>query len=586
MLRFTRVIAGADPQFDGHLKGVLDVYLKAFEFYPDYAAKIAALAHGDHPPGAEAIILAAVKKDKVIGFTLAYYFSDLKAGYLDYIASDPTRAARGIGGAIYETMRDDLKKRGARRLFFESLPDEPGPHVNETLLPLNKKRLAFYEDLGGRPIIGTAFEKAVTPHNLGDPGFLMHDAMGNAAPLSRKKLRSVIERILLAKAGLGPESALVQSIVDSVKDDPVVIRPPRYSTSARAPLPKFSRPLDLVVTADEAPSIEHSPFRGYFERPARVSAIRQALDGLAVREHKAAQWGIDHIEAVHDRRMVTFLRESETKIAERRILYPEIFPLRHADRLPRNWDMRAGYFCMDTSTPITNVVYRAARRAVDAALTGARLMAEEKSSLAYVIVRPPGHHAERRVFGGFCYFNNAAIAAHYLSKRDRVALLDIDHHHGNGAQDIFYERADVLTISIHGHPEACYPFYAGFDDERGRGAGEGFNRNYPLRPGVDNQGYVSTLKRAIDRVRNFSPTYLIVCFGADIMKGDPTGDMFITVDGMRDIGAEIGKLGAKTLVVQEGGYNLSNLRRGVRAFVSGLASAHETASDARKEKGA
>lgn len=586
MLKFVRVIAGADPEFDGHLKGVLDVYHKAFEFYPAYAEKIAAMAHGDHPPGSEAVLLAALKTDKVLGFTLAYYYSDLKAGYLDYIASDPGRASRGIGGAIYETMRDDLKKRGARRLFFESLPDEPGPHVNPALIPLNRKRLAFYERLGARPIIGNSFEKTVTSYNLGDPGFLMHDAMGNPAPLTRKKLQAVMERVLVSKTGLGPDDEPIKSIVASVKDDPAVTRAPRYASPSRAQLPKFERPIDVIVTADEAPSIEHSPFRGYYERPARVSAIRQALEGLPIREHKAAQWGLEHIEAVHDRRMVTFLRESETNVSSKRILYPEIFPVRFPERLPRNWDMRAGYFCMDTSTPITNLVYRAARRAVDAALTGAKLAAEGKSSLAYVVVRPPGHHAERRVFGGFCYFNNAAIAAHYLSKRGKVALLDIDHHHGNGAQDIFYERDDVLTISIHGHPLTSYPFYAGFEDETGRGAGAGFNKNYPIHPGVDDAGYLTVLRRALKRIKDFSPAFLVVCLGLDIMKGDPTGDMFITADGMRAIGAEIGALRTPILVVQEGGYNLSNLRRGVRSFVSGAASAHETAHGNPKQKGA
>lgn len=582
MLKFVRVIAGADPEVATHLQGVLDVYLKAFEFYPDYARKIESFAFGVHPPGAEAIILAAIKNDKVLGFTLTYFFADIHAGYLDYIASDPTRASRGIGGAIYETTRDDLRKRGVRRLFFESLPDEPGPHVNSALIPNNKKRLAFYERLGARPILGTAFEKTVTDYNFGDPGFLMQDAMGNPKPLTRAKLKTVMERILVAKTALDPSQEPIKSLVASVKDDPVIVRAPRYTTAARVAMPKYAHPVDLVVTADEAPSIDHSPFRGYYERPARVSAIRQSLEGLPVAEHKAAQWGIDHIEAVHDKRMIAFLKESETKVAPGRILYPELFPVRMADRLPKNWDMRAGYFCMDTSTPVTNVVYRAARRAVDAALTGARLIAENKSTLSYVVVRPPGHHAEKRVFGGFCYFNNAAIAANYLSKRGKVAILDIDHHHGNGAQDIFYERSDVFTVSIHGHPLACYPFYAGFEDETGAGKGEGFNRNYPLHPGVDDGGYLTVLRQAIKRIRDFAPDYLIVCLGLDIMKGDPTGDMFITQDGMRAIGAEIGALKAPKLVMQEGGYNLSNLRRGVRAFLSGLAQAHEARGDAKK----
>ena len=341
-------------------------------------------------------------------------------------------------------------------------------------------------------------------------------------------------------------------------------------------VPAPARPIDIVFTADEAPSIEHSPFRGYYERPARISAIRKALEGAPTTIHPAEHFGLSHIEAVHDARMVAFLKETADRIPDKRIVYAEIFPLRFPERLPKSWEMRAGYFCVDTSTPLTNAVYRAARRSVDAAMTGARLIAEKKTPLAYVAVRPPGHHAERRTFGGFCYFNNAAIAAQRLSKTGRVAMLDIDHHHGNGAQDIFYSRADVLTVSIHGHPESSYPFYAGFEDERGEGEGRGFNSNFPIRPGVDDAGYLTVLARAIRRIEKFAPDYLVVPFGLDIMKGDPTGAFYVTADGMRRIGAEIGALKLPTLIVQEGGYNLANIRRGARAFLMGLAGAKTT----------
>lgn len=254
--------------------------------------------------------------------------------------------------------------------------------------------------------------------------------------------------------------------------------------------------------------------------------------------------------------------------------HPHPAPLPH--RLPRNFEMRAGYFCIDTSTPLTNAVYPAARRAVDATLSAAKLVRSAAVPWCYAVVRPPGHHAEHRAFGGFCYFNNAAVAAHYLSDSGRtVAILDIDHHHGNGMQDIFYERADVLTVSIHGHPEETYPFFAGFDDERGRGPGEGFNRNYPIRPGVDDAGYLTVLARALRRVAAFKPDYLIVSLGVDIMKGDPTGHFFVTGDGMRRIGDAIGRTRYPTLIVQEGGYNLANLRRGVREFLLGFAVGHE-----------
>ena len=156
--------------------------------------------------------------------------------------------------------------------------------------------------------------------------------------------------------------------------------------------------------------------------------------------------------------------------------------------------MRAGYYCIDTFTPISRNAYPAARRGVDCALTAAReLLAGRR--IAYALVRPPGHHAERRSFGGFCYFNNNAIAAQYLTAYGRVAILDIDYHHGNGQQDIFYRRSDVLTVSIHGHPGFAYPYFSGFKEECGEGEGEGFNLNLPLPEAVDGAAYRKALER-------------------------------------------------------------------------------------------
>src|SRR5690606_16740289 len=130
--------------------------------------------------------------------------------------------------------------------------------------------------------------------------------------------------------------------------------------------------------------------------------------------------------------------------------------------------------------------------------------------LAYALVRPPGHHAERRAFGGFCYFNSAAVAAHYLSAQGRVAVLDIDYHHGNGTQDIFYARSDVLTVSIHGHPRFTYPYFSGFDDERGTGPGVGFNVHLPLPEGIEGAAYRDSLARAHARLEKFAPASVII----------------------------------------------------------------------------
>lgn len=232
--------------------------------------------------------------------------------------------------------------------------------------------------------------------------------------------------------------------------------------------------------------------------------------------------------------------------------------------------MCAGYYCIDTFTPLGKNAYDAARAAVDVALTAASLV-RGGTHTAYALCRPPSHHAERRVFGGFCYLNNAAIAAHFLSWEGRVAVLDIDFHHGNGTQDIFYQRADVLTLSLHGHPNFAYPYFSGFADELGEGEGKGFNRNYPLPEETDERLYLASLDRAIKRLRTFAPTYLVVSLGLDTMKGDPTGTFSLRAQSMYEIGLRIGGLSWPTLIVQEGGYNLLNIRRGAAAFFTGLA---------------
>ncbi|MEO5588965.1 MAG: histone deacetylase family protein, partial [Gemmatimonadaceae bacterium] len=210
-----------------------------------------------------------------------------------------------------------------------------------------------------------------------------------------------------------------------------------------------------------------------------------------------------------------------------------------------------------------------ARAAVDCALTGADLL-RNGEHLAYAICRPPGHHAERSVYGGFCYFNNAAIAAQALCNEGRVAILDIDFHHGNGTQDIFIERPDILTLSIHGDPSYAYPYFAGFADETGEGAGEGFNYNYPLDEGIGDDEYLRALDVALKRIIEFDPKYFVLSMGLDIAKGDPTGAWVISPDGLERIGGAIAGLGIPTLAVQEGGYDIRVLGRNARRFLQGL----------------
>jgi acetoin utilization deacetylase AcuC-like enzyme len=266
---------------------------------------------------------------------------------------------------------------------------------------------------------------------------------------------------------------------------------------------------------------------------------------------------------------VSYLAQACKQLNPDETVYPYIFPIRRPEKKPRDKAIRAGYYCIDTFTPLSRAAYAAARAAVDCAVSGA-LLVEQGQPLVYSLCRPPGHHAERRVYGGFCYFNNAAIAAQMLTKRGKVALIDIDYHHGNGSQDIFYERDDVYVVSLHGHPNHSYPYFSGFADEVGTGAGKGCNRNFPLAEGVDDARYLETLQTALRGVRQFKPATLVVSLGFDIMKGDPTGSFLLTPRGMEEVGEALANLGIPTLVVQEGGYSLRNLARGPRGFFLGL----------------
>ena len=221
---------------------------------------------------------------------------------------------------------------------------------------------------------------------------------------------------------------------------------------------------------------------------------------------------------------------------------------------------------MDLSAPIGAETYRAALDSANCALSGAQaLMGGEKASFA--LCRPPGHHAGKANCGGYCYLNNAAIAANWLSHKGKVAILDIDFHAGNGTQDIFYYRSDVLTISIHADPAIEYPYYAGYADETGSGDGLSYHKNYPLPYGTADNAYMDTLRLALETVRDFSPRFLVLSAGMDISQDDPLGKFKITSDGIRKIGNAISLEGYPTLIVLEGGYNLSSLGENVVSLI-------------------
>jgi len=312
------------------------------------------------------------------------------------------------------------------------------------------------------------------------------------------------------------------------------------------------------------------------ERPARVGALTEAVNALGLFSPAPARhFGEKPILAVHDRDFVNYLKAVCRTLQSSRSsspVYPYVFPIRRPDRRPKELAVRAGYYCIDTFTPLDQNAYQAARGAADVAMTAAEeLLAGRR--VAYAVCRPPGHHAERRVFGGFCYFNNAAIAARILGRHGKVAVLDIDYHHGNGTQDIFYNDDGVLTVSIHGHPNVAYPYFSGFADETGAGPGAGYNRNFPLPDRTAEPAYLEALEKAMRLVERFKPLVLVVSLGLDTMRGDPTGSFLLTARSMETIGARLAAPGLPLLVVQEGGYNIRNLKRGAAALFTGVAKA-------------
>ncbi len=523
------------------------------------------------------VVLVAESRQHLSGYAIIMHAPDLSFCFLDFIASAPGAAGRGIGGALYERVRDECRLLSARGLFFECLPDDPEHVSNPDFLRQNAERLRFYERYGARPLANTAYQTPTKPGD-NDLPLLVFDDLGSGKPLRKKEARACVRAILERKYGWLCSPAYVEQVVESIVDEPVTLRAPRYVKKAAPVAPSVRIPDDarflLVINAKH--DIHHVRERGYVEAPVRVAAIKRELDKLDIFQTVAPTHFPDaHVTAVHDAKFVRYLRRMCGTLPPGESVYPYVFPIRNATEPPRDLPVRAGYYCIDTFTPLNQNAWPAARRAVDCTLTGAAALLEGRQ-VAYALVRPPGHHAERRVFGGFCYLNSAAIAAQLLSKHGRVAMLDVDYHHGNGQQDIFYGRKDVLTVSIHGHPRFAYPYFSGFPREVGEGEGKGFNLNIALGEKTDGKAYAVALERALSAVRNFAPRFLVVCLGLDTAKGDPTGSWSLGPADFEQNGYAIGALTLPTLVVQEGGYNTRNLGSHARHFFRGLWRSHTT----------
>jgi acetoin utilization deacetylase AcuC-like enzyme len=221
-------------------------------------------------------------------------------------------------------------------------------------------------------------------------------------------------------------------------------------------------------------------------------------------------------------------------------------------------------------TPLVVGSYEAALGAVDVALTAADLLLAGDTAV-YGLARPPGHHCPRSAFGGYGLLNYSAAATAYLADWvGRVAVLDLDYHHGNGTQQIFYQRADVLYVSLHADPDRAYPYFIGWPDEVGAGTGEGFNLNLPLPPGCTNDGYLASLQTALERISGHNATVLVVSLGLDTYGQDPIADFALSTDVYAEVGRRVAGLGVPTLVLQEGGYFVPKLGENARTWLRGL----------------
>ena len=323
----------------------------------------------------------------------------------------------------------------------------------------------------------------------------------------------------------------------------------------------------------------HAPLRelnngewmDFAESPARVASMLDAIGPVET----PADHGMAPILAVHDKDYVEFLESAHDdwlKAGREGDAIGYAFPVVHRRKLDLSRiDGRLGAYGFDAATPIASGTWKAAYWGAQTALSAFDEVAGG-DAMAFALCRPPGHHSGRDYFGGYCFLNNAAIIAQGATKRGLgpVAILDVDYHHGNGTQDIFYERGDVFFASIHADPAMDYPYFWGHADEVGAGEGEGATFNQPLPRGTTWEGYAPALDRALDRIARFGAKFLVISFGADTFEAEPISHLKLTTQDMGRIGERIATLELPSVTVMEGGYNIEALGRNVDAFISGL----------------
>ena len=308
------------------------------------------------------------------------------------------------------------------------------------------------------------------------------------------------------------------------------------------------------------------------EQPARIDALLAAVQALGLAVQAPEDRGMAPIAAVHTTDYLRFLETIHERWSALPSAGPEVVPNIHPDGrslvYPTHPAGLAGYHQADTACPIGPHTWQSASWSAQSAIAAADEVLGGAAS-AYALCRPPGHHATTDRAGGFCFLGNAAIAAERLLRAGRrPAVLDIDLHHGNGTQQIFYTRPDVLTASIHADPCRFYPFFWGHQGERGHGRGLGYNLNLPLPLGTGDDGFLGALAEATERIRLFGADVLVLATGLDAYKGDPFAGLGVTTQGFARIATACAAMGLPTVLVQEGGYLSPELTRNLEAFLA------------------
>ncbi len=302
-----------------------------------------------------------------------------------------------------------------------------------------------------------------------------------------------------------------------------------------------------------------------FECPQRVQYVLDRIHSVGLgRVIPPENFGIKPIHRIHDAEFIEFLQtcwaqwKAEGFNGE---AIPTCVPARGMQqRLPKHIDGKLGYYAMAMETSFSEGTWGAAQTSVNVALTAQAQLSQGMDSV-FALCRPPGHHAASDLYGGYCFINNAAVSAQAMLDQgaERVAILDLDFHHGNGTQSIFFDRADVLFASLHGHPEDAFPHFLGYPDETGESDGEGYNHNYPLRPNTPYEVWREALQDACKKIKEYAPDALVISLGVDTFEGDPISFFKLKSDDFTHYGAIIAGLGLPTLFVMEGGYAVEEI---------------------------